>query len=358
MTMTKVACLLAFASLSRVGAFLPFAWHRAPSRAPRAARAAVVAVAPDKRLDSTIDELMNRMEERRPELMPQLLGKRLDVLTDSRFLPRLETRRTDQGVPPQQAAELEALGELVLSFLEELTDRVREIEPEWQQEQAQADAVTAKAAEKARAALRGLKSTPPRRRGGGADPAGAPPVPAVAPGQGATDEAAREVRAKKRFMLERLLDAANAGAGRLEAMLHDKRAELDAAFFEHLAWEVEEQKAKGNRKLLAVLEVVVQRACAEVECRGGGPEVALLSSLLQTSNSLVRREVYEREFNRGVRADGRDGADVAAALLELVTDTQLELEKQVMRGEQVDQQLLKMLRVLSVEIPEYTQGRE
>jgi len=192
MTMTKVACLLAFASLSRVGAFLPFAWHRAPSRAPRAARAAVVAVAPDKRLDSTIDELMNRMEERRPELMPQLLGKRLDVLTDSRFLPRLETRRTDQGVPPQQAAELEALGELVLSFLEELTDRVREIEPEWQQEQAQADAVTAKAAEKARAALRGLKSTPPRRRGGGADPAGAPPVPAVAPGQGATDEAVRE----------------------------------------------------------------------------------------------------------------------------------------------------------------------
>ena len=97
-----------------------------------------------------------------------------------------------------------------------------------------------------------------------------------------------------------------------------------------------------------ILEVVVQRACLEVE--GGQPEVALLSALLQTSNVHARRETYERELKWGA-----NGARVASRLLALVTDTQLELEKRVLRGEQVDGSLLQQLRIVALETTEYAE---
>lgn len=77
-------------------------------------------------------------------------------------------------------------------------------------------------------------------------------------------------------------------------------------------------------------------------------EVALLSALLQTRNQMARREMYERELRL---AD--NGRRVARALVSLVTETQLELEKKVLRGEQVDADLLQLLRVLALEAAEY-----
>ena len=59
--------------------------------------------------------------------------------------------------------------------------------------------------------------------------------------------------------------------------------------------------------------------------------------------------MYERELKRAT-----GGPAVASALTGLVTETQLELEKRVLRGEQVDASLLQMLRVLSLELTEYT----
>ena len=143
-----------------------------------------------------------------------------------------------------------------------------------------------------------------------------------------------------------LLDASQVSVERLDALLRSSRDELDAGFFAHLEWEVEEQRKQKNRKVLDILEVVVQRACVEVEA--GQPEVALLSAVLQTSNRLARAEMYQREL---VRASG--GKRVAAAFLSLVKETQLELEKSVLRGEQVDSTLLQMLRVVAVEGAEY-----
>ena len=80
----------------------------------------------------------------------------------------------------------------------------------------------------------------------------------------------------------------------------------------------------------------------------GQPEVALLSAVLQTANQMARREMYQREL-----VLPRDGQRVADAFVALVTETQLELEKRVLRGELVDQSLLQMLRVISLEAGEY-----
>ena len=81
---------------------------------------------------------------------------------------------------------------------------------------------------------------------------------------------------------------------RLDALLVEERNKLDANFFAHLQWEIDEQKRMKNSKLLGILEVVVQRACVEVET--GQPEVALLSAVLQTANQMARREMYQREL--------------------------------------------------------------
>jgi hypothetical protein len=70
-----------------------------------------------------------------------------------------------------------------------------------------------------------------------------------------------------------LLDAAKAGTNKLDALLREERARLNREFFEHMRWEVEEQTKAKNRRMLDILEVVVQRACIEVE--EGRTEVAL-----------------------------------------------------------------------------------
>ena len=288
-------------------------------------------------LDATIDELL---AERKPERLPSLLGRRLEVLTDGRFLPRIEERCTVSA--PYEVAELKQLGNAVVDFLEEVTQRVLEIEPGLAAVEAEADEITskaAKAAEDARAAdptSSSCECCPPSAPPHAAEHAhsfhehshapAAPPPPGTDMLAEHSHEHSHEhvefepgtegARARKRFLLEDLLGAAKIGVDRLDAVLMEKREELDVDFFAHLEWEVAEQKRVGNRKLLSILEVVVQRACLEVE--GGQTEVALLSALLQTHNQLQRREMYERELGRVA-----DGTRIATRLVALVTDTQL-----------------------------------
>lgn len=248
-----------------------------------------------------------------------------------------------------EAAELQQLAELTVSFLEQVADQMQALEPELAEVQAQADSIAteaAAAAAKARADIRPArraKSTPPPS----ATSAGR--VGALADAPPTARDGDGEARAKNRFLVERLLDAANAGVDSLDALLVESRDRLDTAFFEHLQWEVDEQKRLQNRKMLSILEVVVQRACVEVEA--GQPEVALLSAALQTTNALARRELYERELARG-----SGGPYLVNAFLALVTDTQLELEKRVVRGEEVDGALLQRLRVIALEASEYQQA--
>ena len=65
--------------------------------------------------------------------------------------------------------------------------------------------------------------------------------------------------------------------------------------------------------------------------------------------------MLERELRGGASAPGaKSGAEVARELVALVTETQLELEKRVLKGEQVDASLLQMLRVLALEAAEYS----
>ena len=55
------------------------------------------------------------------------------------------------------------------------------------------------------------------------------------------EESQRIDRARGRFRLHRLLDAANAGAGTLDRVLIEMREDLEPSFFEHLQWEIEQQ---------------------------------------------------------------------------------------------------------------------
>ena len=294
--------------------------------APRRRAAAVFSSlqGEDVAIDGAINELL--AEERQEEL-PALLGRRLDVLTDARFLPRLEERRLASSEDGEGEA-LAQLADLVVTFVEEVTQQLKELEPAVAAAQAEANKVTSEAA-----------ATAVRRR-----PAGATAAPAKLPvADDDVDSQVRERRAKYRFLVERLLDAAKMGTERLDDLLRAQRSLLDRGFFDHMQWEVEEQRKARNRRMLEILEVVVQRACLEVE--GGEFEVALLGALLQTRNPDARREMYERELRA---AEAR----TQVAFKQLVLDTQLELEKAVLRGETVDQSLLQMLRVIGVEASE------
>eukprot|EP00325_Prymnesiales_sp_UTEX-LB-985_P006669 CAMPEP_0174701126 /NCGR_PEP_ID=MMETSP1094-20130205/5864_1 /TAXON_ID=156173 /ORGANISM="Chrysochromulina brevifilum, Strain UTEX LB 985" /LENGTH=313 /DNA_ID=CAMNT_0015898725 /DNA_START=148 /DNA_END=1089 /DNA_ORIENTATION=+ len=294
-------------------------------------RLSVVCIARDH-IETTIDELI---AEEKQEALLALLGRRLEVLTDSNFLPRLEARRSSTSSETERE-ELALLADLVVDFVEEVAERLQQLEPAVATAQEQADNVTSKAA--AAAVTRHVGETPRRRA-----PAATAPLEMLR--EDDAEAEARERRAAHRFLVERLLDAAHAGVDRLEALLHDERKRLDRGFFEHLQWEVEEQRKAGNRRMLEILEVVVQRACVEVE--GGQLEVALLSALLQTRNSASRHEMYQRELAPA-------GVGMQAAFKQLLLDTQLEIEKAVLRGESVDPTLLQQLRVIGVEVSELT----
>lgn len=322
--MSTAACLSRAAAVFLCVASSALQLPPSPSAVRR--RSAPLMCSADARFDRTLDDLLGSA----PEELPALMGRELATLTDRGFFERLEARRLAAG-DGAMAGALSELSDVALTFLETVANQVEALEPELAATQAAADVEISRVEAAARAA-----------------PADRRPVRQNASDGAAPERAGdadgsreRETRARHRFRVEGLLAAAQRGENSLDSLLHSMRDELDGGFFAHLRWEVEEQRAAGNERLLAILELVVRRACAEVE--EGQLEVALLSALLQTSGSLARREMYEREL---VPAS----PEVRDSFEALVRRTKLEVEKAAMRGEEVDPGLLSQLRVIEVEM--------
>ena len=295
--------------------------------------------------DTVINELLGAPEN----AVLSVMGQRLNTLTDRNFMVHLEQRRARAA----STAEQQALGELsdaVCDFLEELVSRVQEVGPQIREQEESAAA----AAQRAEAEAEAAPVAASVGTASAGDPFGAinaemgqlPELPARQAGESLDEAQTREKRALNRFKLEKLLDAAHTGAGNLDAALRRMGSELDEPFFEHLRWEVEQQVAAKNEKLLGILELVVQRACVEAEA--GHPEVELLAALLQTSNRELRQEMYQRRLTAATPEVQRQFASV-------VRETQLTLEKEVLEGRPVDTTLLQQLRVIALEMFDHMQ---
>uniref|UniRef100_A0A7S0NV75 Uncharacterized protein n=2 Tax=Calcidiscus leptoporus TaxID=127549 RepID=A0A7S0NV75_9EUKA len=120
--------------------------------------------------------------------------------------------------------------------------------------------------------------------------------------------------------------------------------ELDRDFFEHMQWEVEQQVVQKNRRLLDILELVIQRACVQVEA--GEPAVQLLSTLLQTHDRDARLEYYKQILAQAP-------VTMRSRFAETVQETRMHVEKASMRSEPINQSLLRQLRLISIEMVPY-----
>ena len=332
---------LVMSAATAAGAYLPACVSlRSPCLPHRSAAVLLQA----SNFDGLIDELLAAPEEQ----VLSVMGQRLETIADSGFMAQLERRRAAAGSAAEEQA-LELLGGSVCDFMEELVQRMQEVAPELQEQEARAQASVAQAAQAAQAAEAAKAATAAQVAlwsQMGKQPASGPPQPAKRATRGAVDPRVdealrREQRAKNRFKVENLLDAANAGVEALDLRLREMRGELNEGFFEHLRWEVEQQVAAKNEKVLGILELIIQRACVEAEA--GHPEVELLAALLQTRNRELRQEMYQRKL---ATADQM----VRRAFGESVQQTQLRIEKDLLAGNEVDRDLLQQLRVIALEM--------
>ena len=315
----------------------------------------LVAQATTESMSGVIDELLATEDA----ALISLMGQRLEVLTSPQFMALLESRRAAAGSSVEEKA-LSDLAGAVCDFLEELVSRVQELGPQLQERESAAESATANGGAATRPPVqppqrktpppgsRGAVEQPPARRvgtlpvwGGGEAPPQLPALPVPAEEEGFANAALRERRALNRFKIEKLLDAAYVSADALDNRLKAMSRELNEGFFSHLQWEVEQQVAAKNERVLGILEVVVQRACLEAEA--GHPEVELLSALLQTRNRELRQEIYQRRLRTAVPVVRREFASS-------VRNAQLHLEKEVLAGGNVDLQLLQQLRVVALEM--------
>lgn len=305
---------------------------------------------------NTLNLVINELLEVDEVGLPSLMSKRLNLLTDSSFMNVFHERIAAEASDAERDRLQHCQG-VVLEFLEEVAEQIARLEPELaaaEQEAQQAAAVTTAPA--AIEAPRGGRCADGDRSKPTVTAAAPTRVDATTPmlrDDGSTstrpidvqaDELLREKRAANRFKLHQLLDAANVGVEKLDSAVARMRPELDNDFFDHLQWEVDQQIQKRNTKLLGVLELIVQRTCFEMEV--SMPEVRLLGMLLQTKNRTVRQELYARDLQP---ADWATQARFAQS----VRETQMHLEKAVLRGEQVDVELLQQLRVIALEMADY-----
>ncbi|KAL1510411.1 hypothetical protein AB1Y20_006719 [Prymnesium parvum] len=283
--------------------------------------------------NATIDQMLETSDVN----LPSMMSKNLKLLTNPEFIGTLNARiaSTPSG---SERTRLEACQMMVLNFLEEVTDQIIQLEPELAEAQAQVDRARTEAAVR--------PSRKPSRRSAGSPSAFTPGAAAtgMVASNATVDDLHREIQAKNRFKLEQLLDAAKLGEFELNQAIARLRPQLDNTFFEHMQWEVEQQIKAQNQQLLGILEVVVQRTCAEMEL--AMPDVQLLGALLQIKNREARRELFARELEPAP-------LELQASFVQNVQETKLHLEKAVMRGEKVDQELLQSLRVISIEMEDY-----
>jgi len=305
-----------------------------------------------------IDELLRQP----PSSVPALLGRRLETVLNVRFIAKLEERLKVTPRDTREWAAVEGLLNTVLEFSEEVAARITQLEPviaekskvaaetaaevsgtDTYDADADADAKTFSdcgtfhSSSKAVAASAAPAATGhPQRHGGSQGSSVLSTFDEMDPSNAEAVE-----RARFRFRVHRLLDAAHVSEEALDRELETMDEELTPGFFRHMQWEVEQQIKMRNRKLLDILELIVQRACAQREA--GQPDVQLLSILLQMRNPEMRAQMYEERLRH---LDSTRQQRFAST----VVQTQMHLEKALLSGEPVDVDLLTQLRLISIEM--------
>jgi hypothetical protein len=290
---------------------------------------------PPDPVDCAIDELLGPVAE---EELVLLMSRNVDAMTNAVFMPRLLARR-DAADDADERTRISTVIEAALMFLEVFSKGVEELEPGLKSIEDEAEEAVAAIKAKSENVCRPRNVVPPRRSASASPESGKPSD------KGDYDDDANESLRKNRKLVLQLLNRANAGIDGIDALLRAESEKLTPDFFAHLQWEIDQQRDAKNRRMLEILEVVVQRACREVEQKQP-EEVAILAAVLQTKNSLVRREMYERELSRAAPA-------LQAAFVALVNETLLQLEKALVRGESIDPSLLQQLRLIAAEIPDH-----
>lgn len=260
--MARLRALLALGALGLSSSLLlnGAAYRNRHATLPRCATARMSSA------ESTIEELIEAPELNRPSIC----SKKLDEIATASFFTTLD-ERIEAAEGSVEAADLEQIREVALTIVEAAAEKIAEVAS------AEAEASSAIASAKADSSRR---SPPPPRKptsntafftGKPARADMAPARAAAPPLTRTADELERETRARNRHRLHTLLDAANVGVAALDEAVASMRGEFDGAFFSHMQWEVEQQVAAKNTKLLGILEAVVQRVCVEMET--GAPEV-------------------------------------------------------------------------------------
>jgi len=309
--------------------------------------------------EALLDELLAVRED----AVPSLLTKHMDTVLSLRFLNALQSRvsasevygsdgaRLGADASPEHKQQLQWLFKTVLDFSDGVASGLEKVIPEVKAKERELAAATMAAEEaaaaKATSPPRDARARPQRRSAASESLAQSKYAPMLEVIGCTAEDAERIERARSRFNLEKLLNAAATSMEALEDALSDLSSELDASFFKHMQWEVEQQIAKKNSQLLEILELVIRRACMQVEA--GEPAVQLLSLLLQIKDVTVRMEQYAKVL-------APSPPQVKAKFEMAVRDTQLQLEKALLRGEPIDRELLRQLRLIAIEMEPYIAG--
>ncbi|KAG8470706.1 hypothetical protein KFE25_009127 [Diacronema lutheri] len=290
-------------------------------------------------LGASDDELLGVMQRNVPNLLsPSFIGT----------LRRI-------GRQAASETEREAVRRLefsVVVFLEALIESVQELE---RAEAAGEGALGARASKPADE----IPDNMPRRADGSNAPTSKPlrprmpapkPPPTPAQAEARASLSADEALAQHRLLLQQLLVQASKGVEQLESTLQAMaaRGELDAPFIDHLKWEMNEQVARGNSKLLHILQLVVQRACFAAEGTFSESSAAAhhLSAILQIHDRDMRRAYWERVV---IRLPDAERAQFASAVCTVYADLGL----RVQRGIDVDDALLRQIRLVRDELDEH-----
>jgi len=287
-----------------------------------------------REMEECIGKLLTAEED---EDVVDILGRNVRLLFQPEFIWRLEARR-EEAETEMHADEITRLTELVLDFMEVLTETAHEIQENVIELEKTAEEVVANLT--AQGMIKNLTAGVARKQAGKPKRRVAPTTESFRMNK---TEALFDKRDQKRFFLQKLFDAAAAGEQRLDAVLHEKRDELDPDFFDYMKWEVDEAIKEKNRKLLEILEIVVQRATLETE--RGVPGLGVLNKLLDSRNPYARQDIYNRELRNG----GVELEEKQAAFMKLLWDLKNELEKRIVRGDEVDDDLMQIVNAIAQE---------
>jgi hypothetical protein len=151
-------------------------------------------------------------------------------------------------------------------------------------------------------------------------------------------------------MLQELLGEASKGVDTLEVCLQSMavKGQVNAPFIDHLKWEMDEQVKRGNARMLHILQLVVQRACLVMESTLDDSSAAAqhLSAILQLHDYNARIDYWQRVV---ARLPDRERAQFAQVVCSVFADVGL----RVQRGMDVDDSLLRQIRLVREELEEH-----